>query len=101
MDCAPNYMSMGHSFHYGNARIAKLPLLCKVRESRWMTLQNGVDHPRSDGRSRTRRTLPVAIPVLTKLSSRLSPHSYRVTLEIALDNTPNYAVGLAALLVKD
>lgn len=38
------------------------------------------DHPLSDGRSRTHRTLPATIPVPTKLASRLS---HRVTLEIA------------------
>lgn len=54
------------------------------------------DHPHLDGRSRTRRTLPAIIPVPTKLLSRLS--LYRVTVEIALDNTPDnlYTIVLLA-----
>lgn len=42
---------------------------------------------------------PRPSPVPTKLLSRLS--LYRVTLEIALDNTQDYTTGLAALLAED
>jgi len=52
------------------------------------------DHPLSDDRSRTHRTLPATILVPTKLPSRLS---HRVTLEIALGNT----AGFTALLADD
>lgn len=56
------------------------------------------DHPLSDGRSRTHRTLPAIIPVPTKLPSRLS---HRVTLEIALGNALGFTAGFTVLLADD